>query len=84
MDARGGPQVAPAARALLWPLGDLCADAMRAALTPPASKTCFSTRSTKASAVSATSRHPLSIVSACPRPSTETISVIPGLSFCCL
>ena len=25
----------PAARALLWPLGDLCADAMRAALTPP-------------------------------------------------
>jgi hypothetical protein len=25
----------PAARALLWPLGDLCADAMRAALSPP-------------------------------------------------
>jgi len=25
----------PAARALLWPLGDLAADAMRAALTPP-------------------------------------------------
>jgi hypothetical protein len=24
------------ARELLWPLGDLCADAMRAALTPPA------------------------------------------------
>ena len=28
-----------AARALLWPLEDLCADAMRAALTPPAPKT---------------------------------------------
>ena len=25
----------PAARALLWPLGDLAADAMRAALSPP-------------------------------------------------
>ena len=30
----------PAARALLWPLGDLCADAMRAALSPPAPKAC--------------------------------------------
>jgi hypothetical protein len=29
-----------AARSLLWPLEDLCADAMRAALTPPAPKTC--------------------------------------------
>jgi hypothetical protein len=28
----------PAARALLWPLGDLCADAMRAALIPPADR----------------------------------------------
>ncbi|MBE2319557.1 hypothetical protein DVA67_026555 [Solirubrobacter sp. CPCC 204708] len=28
----------PSARALLWPLADLCADAMRAALTPPAPK----------------------------------------------
>src|SRR3954468_3939808 len=28
----------PSARALLWPLADLCADAMRAALTPPASQ----------------------------------------------
>jgi hypothetical protein len=28
----------PAARELLWPLGDLCAEAMRAALTPPTSK----------------------------------------------
>jgi hypothetical protein len=27
------------ARELLWPLGDLCADAMRAALTPPAPQT---------------------------------------------
>jgi len=27
-------------RSLLWPLGDLCADAMRAALTPPAPKAC--------------------------------------------
>jgi hypothetical protein len=26
----------PAARALLWPLSDLCTEAMRAALTPPA------------------------------------------------
>src|SRR3954468_200555 len=26
----------PLVRALLWPLGDLCADAMRAALNPPA------------------------------------------------
>jgi hypothetical protein len=26
----------PAARGLLWPLGDLCAEAMRAALSPPA------------------------------------------------
>jgi len=26
----------PAARALLWPLADLCAEAMRAALNPPA------------------------------------------------
>ena len=30
----------PLVRELLWPLGDLCADAMRAALTPPAPKTC--------------------------------------------
>jgi hypothetical protein len=30
----------PAARALLWPLEDLCAEAMRAALSPPAPKTC--------------------------------------------
>jgi hypothetical protein len=30
----------PGARALLWPLGDLCADAMRAALSPPAPKAC--------------------------------------------
>jgi hypothetical protein len=29
-----------AARSLLWPLEDLCADAMRAALNPPAPKTC--------------------------------------------
>ncbi|RKQ90616.1 hypothetical protein C8N24_0428 [Solirubrobacter pauli] len=28
----------PDARALLWPLADLCADAMRAALSPPAEK----------------------------------------------
>jgi hypothetical protein len=27
-------------RTLLWPLGDLCAEAMRAALNPPAPKTC--------------------------------------------
>jgi len=27
-------------RSLLWPLEELCADAMRAALTPPAPKTC--------------------------------------------
>jgi hypothetical protein len=26
-------------RELLWPLGDLCADAMRAALSPPAPQT---------------------------------------------
>jgi hypothetical protein len=25
-------------RGLLWPLGDLCADAMRAALSPPTSR----------------------------------------------
>ena len=30
----------PAARGLLWPLEDLCADAMRAALSPPAPKAC--------------------------------------------
>lgn len=30
----------PAARSLLWPLADLCADAMRAALSPPAPKPC--------------------------------------------
>src|ERR1700754_3748317 len=30
----------PAARALLWPLEDLCAEAMRAALSPPAPKPC--------------------------------------------
>jgi hypothetical protein len=30
----------PAARSLLWPLEDLCAEAMRAALSPPAPKTC--------------------------------------------
>jgi hypothetical protein len=30
----------PAARALLWPLEDLCAEAMRAALSPPAPKAC--------------------------------------------
>jgi hypothetical protein len=30
----------PDARALLWPLGDLCAEAMRAALSPRAPKAC--------------------------------------------
>ena len=30
----------PGARALLWPLGDLCAEAMRAALSPRAPKAC--------------------------------------------
>lgn len=35
-------------------------------------------RRTKASAVSATSRHPLSIVSACPRPAILRISVMPS------
>ena len=30
----------PAARSLLWPLSDLCADAMRAALSPPAPRAC--------------------------------------------
>jgi hypothetical protein len=30
----------PAARVLLWPLGDLCAEAMRAALSPRAPKAC--------------------------------------------
>jgi hypothetical protein len=30
----------PAARTLLWPLADLCADAMRAALSPPAPRAC--------------------------------------------
>jgi hypothetical protein len=30
----------PAARGLLWPLEDLCADAMRAALSPGAPKAC--------------------------------------------
>jgi hypothetical protein len=30
----------PAARSLLWPLADLCADAMRAALSPPAQNAC--------------------------------------------
>ena len=29
-----------AVRSLLWPLEDLCAEAMRAALSPPAPKTC--------------------------------------------
>ena len=31
---------AAAARSLLWPLGDLCADAMRAALSPRAARAC--------------------------------------------
>ncbi len=30
----------PLVRSLLWPLGDLCADAMRAALSPPAPHSC--------------------------------------------
>ena len=39
--AREDDRVAlPAARALLWPLEDLCAEAMRAALSPPAPKAC--------------------------------------------
>ena len=38
----------------------------------------------KASAVSATSRHPLSMTSACPRLGSSTISVTPGLRFCLL
>ena len=41
-------------------------------------------RRTKARAVSATSRHPLSIVSACPRLGISTISVTPVLRFCFL
>jgi hypothetical protein len=39
--AREDDRVAlPSARALLWPLGDLCAEAMRAALSPRAPKAC--------------------------------------------
>jgi hypothetical protein len=39
--AREDDRVAlPAGRALLWPLEDLCAEAMRAALSPPAPKAC--------------------------------------------
>jgi hypothetical protein len=33
-------QALPASRSLLWPLEDLCAEAMRAALSPPQPKTC--------------------------------------------
>ena len=40
-------------------------------------------RSTNFRAISATSCHPLSIVSECPRPGISTISVTPGLC-CCL
>ena len=39
---------------------------------------------TNSSAVSATSRQPLSMVSAWPRPGISLISVTPSLSFCCL
>src|SRR5689334_14324899 len=39
---------------------------------------------TNSNAVLATSRQPLSMVSAWPRPLISTISVTPGLSFCCL
>ncbi len=41
-------------------------------------------RLTKARAVSATSRQPLSLVRACPRFLISMISVGPGLSCCCL
>jgi hypothetical protein len=41
-------------------------------------------RRTNASALSATSRQPLSMVSACPRPGIFSISVTPWLSCCCL
>jgi len=51
---------------------------------PGASGPGYAKRLTNASAVSATSRQPLSIVSACPRPLISTISVTAGLSFCCL
>jgi hypothetical protein len=44
----------------------------------------YTKRLTNASAVSATSRQPLSIVSACPRPAISAISVIPGLRCCFL
>ena len=41
-------------------------------------------RLTKSSTLSATSRQPLSMVSACPRPGILTISVTPALRFCFL
>jgi hypothetical protein len=45
---------------------------------------CYANRLTNASAVSATSRQPLSIVSECPRSGTLTISVTPSLPRCFL
>ena len=41
-------------------------------------------RWTNASALSAVSRQPLSMISACPWPGSFSISVTPGLSCCCL
>jgi hypothetical protein len=41
-------------------------------------------RWTNASALSATSSQPLSMISACPRPGIFSISVTPWLSCCCL
>src|SRR4051794_41986003 len=43
-----------------------------------------SNRLTKANAVSATSRQPLSMVNECPRPFISVISVTPSLCFCFL
>jgi hypothetical protein len=47
-------------------------------------RVCYANRLTNASAVSATSRHLLSIVNACPRFGISTISVTPRFFCCCL
>ena len=65
------------------PAGSGSTTGLRAGAASPAGGY-FAKRCTNASAVSATSRQPLSIVSACPRPGISTISVTPSLRFCFL
>src|SRR5947209_10363235 len=77
----------PAALGRLLNVGGCRPDAghdRRLALAAAVAGQLLTNRRTNASALSATSRQPLSTISPCPRPGIFSISVTPALSCCCL